>query len=104
MEVKKLTEDEIKARIRPVCICKGIKQSVICDAIKRFSFKTVEQVNQRTGSGSGGCQGKRCRPVIEKLIARNGELLLYPHKTESEDTNDEDEEILMVEEEEKNRK
>jgi bacterioferritin-associated ferredoxin len=85
---KKMTVEEIKARIKPVCICKGIKQHVICSAIKSGA-KTVEEVNRACGSGSGGCKGRRCRPVIEKLISRGGELLVRPHeKPETDELED----------------
>ena len=85
---KKLTLEEIKARVKPVCICKGIKQHVICTAIKAGS-KTIEEVNRSCGSGSGGCKGRRCRPVIEKLISRGGELLIRPHdKSEADELDD----------------
>jgi NAD(P)H-nitrite reductase large subunit len=82
---QKLSLEEIKARIKPICICKGIKQSIICEAIQMKNCKTVEEVNLKTGSGKGGCQGRRCRPVIEKLIERNGEMLLNPHISNEEE-------------------
>lgn len=84
---KKLSLDEIKARVKPVCICKGIKQHVICSAIKAGA-QTVNGVNRKTGSGSGGCKGRRCRPVIEKLISRDGELLIRPHEKSARDEQD----------------
>ena len=68
-EVKsKLTIADIKSRIKIVCICKGIKQGTICEAISK-GCDTVEKVNSRTKSGSGGCQGRRCRPVIYDLLS-----------------------------------
>lgn len=67
----KLTLDEIRARLRVICICKGIKLGKISDAIKAGAT-TVEQVNRATGSGSGTCGNEsgvtRCRPVIEELL------------------------------------
>jgi bacterioferritin-associated ferredoxin len=77
---KKLTDEEIKARIKVVCICKGIKQARICDAVISGS-DTVEKVNKKTGSGSGGCKGVRCRPVIETILDQKGALVLNPHKS-----------------------
>lgn len=68
---KKLTLEEIKARIRVVCICKGIKMSRICDAVQNGA-QTVEEVNKATGSGNGGCGATRCRPVIEQIIKNGG--------------------------------
>ena len=66
----KLTDAEIKARVRVVCICKGIRMGRLCDAIAAGA-KTRKEVNQATGSGSGDCGATRCSPVIEELL-RNG--------------------------------
>jgi NAD(P)H-nitrite reductase large subunit len=81
-EVKKitLTHEEIKARLKVVCICKGIKQGRICDTIMKESCLTVESVNQKTGSGSGGCKGRRCKPVIEQLISQKGKPMIKVHE------------------------
>jgi bacterioferritin-associated ferredoxin len=76
---KKLTIEEIKARIKVICICKGIKQSRVCDAIIQGNLKTIEEVNKKTGCGSGGCKGVRCGPVIQKLIDQDGKPLISPH-------------------------
>jgi bacterioferritin-associated ferredoxin len=67
---RKLTTEEILARFRVVCICKGIKLGRISDAI-RAGAKTVQEVNRATGSGRGECKATRCRPVIEEML-RNG--------------------------------
>lgn len=66
----KLTDEEIKARLRVVCICKGVRMGRLCDAIAAGA-RTIAEVNRRTGSGSGDCGATRCRPVIEELL-RNG--------------------------------
>jgi NAD(P)H-nitrite reductase large subunit len=66
---QKLTIDEIKARIRVVCICKGVKQARIMAAIES-GCDTVSAVHKATNSGDGGCGATRCRPVIEELIAK----------------------------------
>lgn len=80
MSDKKLTLEQIKARIKVVCICKGIKQGRIVEAILS-GCDTVEKVHQKTGSGCGGCKAVRCTPVIEKLIENNGEIIQEPHST-----------------------
>ena len=76
----KLTVEEIRARLRVVCICKGIKLGKISDAITAGAT-TVEQVNHATGSGSGTCGNEsgvtRCRPVIEELL-RTGTSMPQP--------------------------
>lgn len=87
MTDKKLSIEEIKARIKVICICKGIKQNRICDAIQKGA-NTVEKVNQVTGSGSGGCQATRCGPVIQKLLENNGKPLIEPYQTKIEDDDD----------------
>lgn len=81
-EQKKLTIEEIKARVRVVCICKGIKMSRICDAVTNGA-RTVEEVNRATGSGNGGCGATRCRPVIEEIL-KNGGRPLTPQKTDDD--------------------
>jgi bacterioferritin-associated ferredoxin len=82
---KKLTLEEIKARVRVVCICKGIKMSRICDAVQN-GCSTVEEVNKATGSGNGGCGATRCRPVIEQILKNGGRPLtstLHPTDDDS---------------------
>lgn len=64
---QKLTIEDIKSRIKIVCICKGIKKGTICQAIEN-GCDSLAKVNAKTGSGSGGCQGRRCAPVITDLI------------------------------------
>ncbi|MGY3803625.1 (2Fe-2S)-binding protein [Pigmentibacter ruber] len=81
---KKLSIEEIKAKIKVVCICKGIKQGKICEAITKGA-DTRDKVNTATGSGSGGCKATRCGPVIDKLIENKGKPIIEPYKTEIED-------------------
>jgi bacterioferritin-associated ferredoxin len=81
---KPLSLDEIKARVRVVCICKGIKMARICESIEKGA-STVELVNQKTGSGSGGCSGQRCRPVITQILENGGRPLVMREVVEDED-------------------
>ena len=55
-------------KYRPVCICNTIRYPRVKDAIDRGA-RTVEEVAQATGCTTGECQGERCRPVIEELLA-----------------------------------
>lgn len=66
---------EILDKLTKVCICKAIPRSTIKRAIKKGA-KTVEEVNKETGSGSGGCGGRRCCDKIEELLTKheNGEF------------------------------
>lgn len=58
---------DVLDKLTKVCICKSISRAKIKEAI-RAGAKTVEEVNKITGSGSGGCGGKRCRCKIEELL------------------------------------
>jgi len=53
--------------MKVVCICKGIKKSVFWKVLDT-GVRTKEEVNHRTGSGSGGCQGRRCGPRILEML------------------------------------
>jgi len=86
---KKLSIEEIKARVRVVCICKGIKMSKICDAVSKGA-KTVDEVNRATGSGNGGCGATRCRPVIEEIIKNGGRPLVIKNADSDPIADDED--------------
>ncbi len=66
---KKLTLEEIKERIKVVCICKGIKLGKIQDAINNGCL-SQDAVNKATGSGNGGCWATRCGPVIREMIEK----------------------------------
>jgi bacterioferritin-associated ferredoxin len=55
--------------MKVVCICKGIKQRVFWKALDS-GMRTKEEVNRFTGSGSGGCQGRRCGPRIAEMLRR----------------------------------
>ncbi|WP_291576726.1 (2Fe-2S)-binding protein [Clostridium sp. UBA4548] len=64
--------EEILDKLTKVCICKGIPRSTIKKAIANGA-KTVEEVNRVTGSGSGGCKGRRCSVKIAELIKQYNE-------------------------------
>jgi bacterioferritin-associated ferredoxin len=53
--------------MKVVCICKGIKKSVFWKVLDS-GVQTKEEVNRLTGSGSGGCQGRRCGPRITEML------------------------------------
>lgn len=68
---KKLSLDEIKARVQVVCICKGVRMARMCEAIARGAT-TVAEVHRATRSGDGGCGATRCTPVIQALLDNGG--------------------------------
>ncbi|MGE0171139.1 MAG: (2Fe-2S)-binding protein [Oligoflexales bacterium] len=57
---------------RVICICKGIKLGQIMDALK--TSETVAEVNNKAGTGQGGCQGERCGPRIKQLLRKIREV------------------------------
>ena len=58
----------IKQLASIVCICKGIPLSRFLPALK--TCDTVNCVNNKVGSGTGGCNGERCGPRIKKLLEK----------------------------------
>jgi len=51
-----------------VCICKGIPRKRFVEAINKGAT-SLQEINRRVGSGTGDCQGERCGPTIEKMLA-----------------------------------
>lgn len=60
-------EQQIIDGLKPICLCKGIKKRVFLKHIQA-GVKTVAELQQVTGAGSGSCKGKRCTPRIEELL------------------------------------
>ena len=61
-------DEKTTTRLKPGCICKGIKLIRLLDAIDEGadSFEAVARI---TGIGDGDCEGKRCRAKVEELLA-----------------------------------
>ena len=71
-ESNSLAEPPLQARtllegMKVVCICKGIKKSVFWKVLDA-GVRTKEEINCITGSGSGGCRGRRCGPRITEML------------------------------------
>lgn len=64
---KKLS-DKAKMLARVVCICKGIPLSKVLEGLE--GSETVADVNQKVGTGCGGCKGERCGPRIKTLLRK----------------------------------
>ena len=62
-----VTEEEIMARLRPGCICKGIKLHVILQAIENGAA-SYEEIAKVTGIGGGSCKSRRCRAKVAELL------------------------------------
>jgi bacterioferritin-associated ferredoxin len=61
------TSVAIKARFKTVCICKGISQGKIQDAIKQGCC-SIEDLKKKVGCATGNCNAVRCGPAIEELL------------------------------------
>ena len=55
------------ARLRPGCICKGVRLIRLVEAIEQGA-STVEEVQRRCNIGDGSCNGKRCGQKIKALL------------------------------------
>ncbi len=62
------TEEEIIARLRPGCICKGIKLHVILQAIENGAA-SYEEIANVTGIGGGSCKSRRCKAKVAELLS-----------------------------------
>lgn len=86
-------EKIIKQLNQVVCICNGIKLARVLKGLK--GSKTVAEVNQKVGSGSGGCQGRRCGPRIKALLNKLNKVETQStsqnHTSESQDPESEPE-------------
>lgn len=58
---------EILDKLTKLCLCKSISRLTIKKAISSGA-KTLKEVQQKTGAGSGACCGRRCTPKIEQLL------------------------------------
>ena len=63
--------ERVKQLAQVVCICKGINLGRVLKVLD--SCKTVADVNQAAGTGTGGCAGERCGPRIKILLRKNSE-------------------------------
>lgn len=64
-------EERIRMLAKVVCICKGINLGRVLKGIE--GCETVQDVNRKVGTGSGGCAGERCGPRIKVLLKKKKE-------------------------------
>ncbi len=62
-----MTEEELIARMKPGCICKGIKLHKIITAIENGAT-TFDEIARETGIGGGSCNSKRCGEKVSTLL------------------------------------
>lgn len=70
-ETQSRKERLVRQLAQIVCICKGIPLSRVLEGLRGSS--TPDEVNSKTGCGSGGCQGQRCGPKIRALLKKKKE-------------------------------
>lgn len=61
-------EEKIIARLKPGCICMGIRLHCLIKAIEEGAADFAE-VAARTGIGRGDCGGRRCGAKVAELLA-----------------------------------
>lgn len=62
-------DKQIMTRLKPGCICKGVKLSRLIEAIKDGA-DSFEEVARQTGIGGGPCKGKRCGQKVKELLQK----------------------------------
>lgn len=62
-----MDEERILDGLKPVCLCKGIRKKTFLKHIAA-GLRTIEELQQATGAGTGACGGKRCTPRIVELL------------------------------------
>jgi bacterioferritin-associated ferredoxin len=75
------TEEEIITRLKPGCICKGIKLHRIIQAIENGAT-SYEQIAKVTGIGGGSCGSKRCGQKVAELLKQKDDIELFAGKEE----------------------
>jgi bacterioferritin-associated ferredoxin len=64
-----ITEEDILKRLKPGCICKGIKLHRIIEAIEGGAVD-FEEISRITGIGDGSCGSKRCGKKVKELLSK----------------------------------
>jgi len=62
-------DEKTLARLKPGCICKGIKLIRLIKAIENGA-DTYEKIARQTGIGGGPCKGKRCGQKVKELLEK----------------------------------
>ncbi|MEN8188610.1 MAG: (2Fe-2S)-binding protein [Thermodesulfobacteriota bacterium] len=65
------SEEEVIARLKPGCICKGVKLYKVIQAIENGA-STYEEVARQTGIGGGSCDSRRCGEKVKMLLELHG--------------------------------
>ena len=65
------------ARLKPGCICKGVKLIRLIEAIENGAT-SFDEVARQTGIGDGSCGGKRCGQKVAELLGVDAENDAFP--------------------------
>ena len=68
------TDERLRAKLRPGCICRGIKLIRIIEVIEAGA-ESFAEISRQTGIGQGPCKGKRCGRKVQELLAARQEKL-----------------------------
>lgn len=60
-------DDRTMARLKPGCICRGIRLHRIIEAIEQGAG-SFEEIAKITGIGGGDCKGRRCGKNVAELL------------------------------------
>jgi len=60
-------EQEILDRLKPICLCKGIRKAAFLKHLAA-GITSVEELKKASGAGSGSCEGERCTQRIAGLL------------------------------------
>lgn len=73
---------------RVVCRCEQVREKTIKDALSRpLAIDSIDAVKRRTRAGMGACQGKFCRPRVQRYIEQElkaGEKVRMPTEKDEE--------------------
>ncbi len=62
-------DEKIMARLKPGCICMGIRLDKILKAIEEGA-RSFDDVARTAGIGRGDCGGRRCREKVETILRK----------------------------------
>lgn len=60
-------DERLRAKLRPGCICQGIRLIRILEAIEAGA-ESFEAIARQTGIGQGACKGRRCGAKVAQLL------------------------------------
>jgi bacterioferritin-associated ferredoxin len=63
--------EKTMARLRPGCICKGVRLIRLIETIEAGA-ESFKEVALKTGIGDGPCNGERCGRKVAELLAEHG--------------------------------